>query len=170
MGFLMGKRFYLSGPIEFAKGPNWRPDVIKVLTENFGIEVFDPHADEKEKSLPEAMEAKASGDYDTVAKIARKFVKKDLGSLDRCDALIANLERNVMTTGSCHEIINSINSKKPTILLCTAGKQHIPLWYWGIMPHQMLFGSWDAVFKYLSEVNLGKHQNDERWSYVYGIL
>jgi nucleoside 2-deoxyribosyltransferase len=73
------------------------------------------------------MQARDNKDYDTMAKIAKGFLRKDLSLVDRTDFLIANLPYKVPTTGTTHEIINSVNAKKPTMLVCEQGKSLIQM-------------------------------------------
>jgi len=171
MSFLSGKRCYLSGPIEQCTAKeNWRVPVKKILTERFGIDVFDPFDDPKQQWVPSLNEARANCDYDEMAKISRNFVRKDLAMVDRADFICAQLPYRVATCGSHHEIINSVNAKKPTLLVCPEGKQFLPLWYYGFIPHEVMFGSWDDLFSYLQDVEDGKHKDNNRWAFVYGLV
>lgn len=170
MGVLEGKRCYLSGPIEFDDGPNWRIAVKKVLTEEFGIRVKDPNADPKQQFKPALLEARTNKDRGTMRSIARPFVRKDLALVDRCDFLIANLPYNVSTAGTHHEITQSNDRKKPTLLHCSKGWEYNPLWYFGFVPPDYFFGAWEDVYAYLREVENHQHEDDERWHYVYGLI
>jgi hypothetical protein len=105
-----------------------------------------------------------------MTKIAKAFVRKDLAMVDRADFTIAYLPSGVPTTGTHHEIINSNNAKKPTMLVCPQGKEFIPLWYYGFIPHEFMFGSWDGLWEYLCEVNKGKHVHNDRWAFTYGLV
>lgn len=171
MSFLQDKRVYLSGPIENGDGSNWRDEPTKILTERFKINIFDPFKDPKQQWLPALKEARENEDYDEIQKIARSFVRKDLCMVDRSDFLIAYLPHKVSTTGTHHEIINSVNAKKPTLLVCPQGKQYAPLWYFGFISHEVVFGSWEALYEYLEKVNQGEYKGkNHRWDYVYGLI
>lgn len=162
---------YLSGPISYDEsGHNWRIAPTKVLTEEFGINLFDPFADEKQYWVPQLKQAEQDKNYDKMAEIARQFVRKDLCMVDRSDFIISYLPYRVPTVGTHHEIINSTNAKKPTLLVCPQGKEKIPPWYYGFIPHTAMFGSWDDLYQYLRDVNAGLHQNNNRWAYVYGLI
>jgi len=168
---LENSRAYLSGPIEFdSTNFDWRVEPKRVLVERFKINLFDPFADPKQQWVPKLNEARAKCDYETMARIAKSFVRKDLASVDRADFLIAYLPKGVPTTGTHHEIINSVNAKKPTLLICPQGRAQIPIWYFGFVPCEVMFGSWNELYDYLEEVNNGKHTNNNRWHYVYGML
>jgi len=168
---LEGTRCYLSGPIENdSAGHNWRVEPSRVLRERFKINLFDPFDDPKQQWMPILNEARDKCDYETMRKIAKSFVRKDLAMVDRADFVIAYLPYRVPTTGTHHVIIFSSNAKKPTLLVCPQGKQYAPLWYYGFIPHQVIFGSWDELYGYLEEVNQRLHTENDRWWFVYGMV
>ena len=169
---LQNKKCYLSGPIQYdVAGHNWRVDVCRVLKEEFGIDLFDPFADPKQQWLPQLKEAQTARDYVKMAEISRQFVQKDLCMVDRSDFLIAFLPSKVPTTGTVHEIINASNAKKPTLLVTDQNDVScLPLWYFGFIPYKHMFAGWENLYKYLREINEGKHRDDRRWNYVYGLI
>ena len=169
--YLAGKRCYLSGPIENdTQGHNWRTEPKRILTVRFGIDMFDPFADPKQSFTDDLYQARDNRNYDTIVKIAKGFVRKDLAMVDRADFLIAYLPYKVPTCGTHHEIINSNNAKKPTLLICPQGKEFVPLWYYGFIPHEFMFGSWEGLYDYLQEVDDYKHVNNNRWHFIYGMV
>jgi nucleoside 2-deoxyribosyltransferase len=170
MAKLAGVRLYLGGPIECSQPNDWRSEPKSVFQNEFKIIVFDPHADPKQQWSPKLAEAKEMEDYETVEEIAKRFCRKDLCLVDRCDFLIAYLPKDVKTTGTIHEIINSNNAKKPTLLICPEGKKHIPGWLFAYIPHTNMFGSWEALYEYLRKVDRGEMIEDDRWHYVYGLI
>lgn len=170
---LQGKRVYLSGPIEHGSEANWRIAPKKILIEEFGVELLDPFADEKQKWTTALYEAQKKSDFPTMRKIASGFVRKDLCWVDRCDFLIAYLPYKVPTTGTHHEIINGNNAKKPTLLICPEGKQYVPLWYYGFVGEKdddYMFDSWDELYEYLRQVNNWEHTENDEWAYTYGLI
>jgi hypothetical protein len=171
LNVLAGKRCYLSGAIENDQsGHNWRIEPSKVLVEQFKVNLFDPFADPKQQWVPLLNQARQDKDFNTMAKIAKSFVRKDLKLVDKADFLVAYLPYKVATTGTIHEIINSNNAKNPTLLVCPQNKEFIPLWLYGFISHEFMFGSWEALWEYLTEVNEGKHMDNDRWSFVYGLI
>jgi len=170
--YLKGKRGYLSGAIEHdTTGHNWRTEPKKVLIDRFGINVFDPFDDPKQNFSPALYKARDDRDFETIIKITKGFVRKDLAQVDRADLLIAYLPYKVATCGTHHEIINSNNSKKPTLLVTNSDNiAHIPLWYFGFIPKEFMFPGWDALYNYLEEVNEGRHKENNRWSFIYGLI
>jgi hypothetical protein len=171
MGALKGIRAYLGGPIEFDRTDlNWRTEPTNVLSSRFGINVFDPFADPKQRWVSVLQDAKSRCDTDEMAKVAKNFVRKDLSMVDRSDILISCLPEGVPTCGSHHEIFVSNNAKKPTLLVCTQGRQKLPIWYYGFISPEFMFGSWDDLYGYLSEVDDGKHKANNRWWFVYNMI
>lgn len=168
--YLRGRQCYLSGPIEHGETIDWRTDPKRVLREEFGINVFDPYEDPKQQWASPLDHARQQCDYDTMASIARRFVQKDLTVVDNSNMLIAYVPYRVATTGTHHEIIRASDSKKPTMLVCPQGKQYAPLWYYGFIPHHVMFGSWEELYSYLREVNAGQHKDNRRWHYIYGMI
>ena len=168
--FLKNKKCYLSGPIEHGSGTNWRIEPKRILKERFGINLFDPFADPKQQWVPALNKARDEKNYEEMRRIAKSFVRKDLSEVDKSDFVIGYLPFKVPTTGTHHEIINSNDRKKPTLLICPTGKQNIPLWYYGFIPHQTMFSSFDELYEYLQEVNDGKHLSNDRWSCVYDLV
>jgi len=169
-----GSRCYLSGAIEHDKNEldlNWRVEPKKILKERFNISIFDPFDDPKQQWVPSLNEARKNQDYDTMVKIAKSFVRKDLALVDRSDFLIAYLPFGMPTTGTHHEIINSNNAKKPTLLVTDTGDiGYIPLWYFGFIPTEFMFPSWDSLYDYLESVKNGEQKHNNRWSFTYGII
>lgn len=170
--FLQNRLVYLGGPIEMAETdkPNWREEPKKILRKEFGLNVFDPFEDPKQQWVNPLLEAREKCDYETMASIAKKFVQKDLTVVDNSNMLIAYLPHKVPTTGTHHEIIRSSDAKKPTLLVTDGHKKNIPLWYHAFVPHTVMFGNWDDLYEYLREVNEGKHKNNRRWNFIYGLI
>jgi len=171
MSILKDKRMYISGPIEYDDAAlNWRTEPIKVLRERFELNVFDPFQDPKQQWVKDLHQARENKDYETMVRIARSFVRKDLAMVDRSDITIVYIRTGVPSWGACHELINSNNAKKPTLLVCPDGKNKIPLWLWGFIKHEFMFGSWDDLYTYLDEVNQRKHIDNNRWAFIYGLV
>lgn len=169
--FLKNRFVYLSGAIENCNSEvNWRIEPIKQLKERFELNVFDPFADPKQQWTTKLTEARKNKNYDEMMKISKSFVRKDLCLVDRSDFLISYLPYKVPTTGSIHEVIVSDNAKKPTLIVCPQGAEYAPLWLWGFIPKEAIFGSFDELYNYLEEVNIGKHKHNRRWDYVCDLI
>lgn len=169
MNYLTNKRCYLSGPIEHAS-TDWRIYPTKVLTEEFGVDLYNPFGDPKHQWKDRLIEARNNKDLKTIRNIAKKFVRKDLAMIDRSDFLVCFLPLNVATYGTCHELINSVNAKKPSLIVGTDHIVNIPFWFHGFIDQALMFASWDELFVYLKEVDEGKHKDNDKWSFVYGLV
>ncbi len=73
MSYLKGKSVYLSAAIECDIGPDWRPQRIKELTDQFGLNIFNPFFDEKQQDAPSLKIALEHENYDKAALIAKRF-------------------------------------------------------------------------------------------------
>lgn len=171
MNYLKNKRAYLSGPIQYDEIENWRINPSNVLRNEFEIDLFDPFSDPKQQWVPTLKQATEEKDIETIVRITKSFVRKDLCMVDRADFTIAYVPHKVPTTGTTHEVINSNNAKKPTLLVTNSPDiTYIPLWYFGFIPTEFMFAGWDSLFSYLREVNDGNHRHNNRWSYIYGEI
>ena len=169
--FLRGKKVYLSGPIEFGSEKDWRSDPKSILFNRYQLDVFDPFNDPKQQFLLSLINARENKDYELMHKIAKRFVRKDLGTVDATQIVIAYVPYKVPTVGTTHEIINSNNSKKPTLLVTDQKDiSYIPLWYYGFIKHEFMFAGWDALYDYLDSVDRGDHRDNDRWSLVYNDI
>jgi nucleoside 2-deoxyribosyltransferase len=170
MNYLSEKNFYLSGPIEFGEEGNWRIPVIDYLVNKFNIKVFDPFSDPKQQWVEKINYYKKEKNFDKLTDMAKQFVRKDLGMVDRCDALIAYVPYKIPTVGTHHEIINANNMKKPVMLVCPQGKENVPVWYFGCLNHNLFFSNWNELYDYLEEANKGAFINFNRWNFIYDII
>ena len=170
--FLNNKKAYLSGPIEYDhESLNWRTEPVKILTEKFGIDVFDPFADPKQQWAEKLKEAKITKDFETISNVAHAFVRKDLHQVDLSHLLIAYIPHKTPTTGTVHEIINSNNSKKPTLLVSNTGDiSNIPAWYFGFIPIEFIFPNWNSLYEYLEKVNDPEQKVHDRWKFIQGKI
>jgi hypothetical protein len=85
-----GAMCYLSGPItNDTSTTNWRPGVISLLEDRYGIDVFDPFSDPKQHKVGDIAAAKKAKDKQEVQRIVSGFVRKDLGKIDRSDFVLA---------------------------------------------------------------------------------
>jgi hypothetical protein len=168
---LKGKKLYLSGPIEHDDmGFNWRTEPKKTLSERFEMDVFDPFEDPKQVKAEGLKKAQEKADFDEMERIAKQFVRKDLKKVDKSDLVIAYLPYRVCTTGTKDEINLNWRNHNPTLLVCPEGKQYVPLWYYGIIPHKYFFGSWEDCYDFLQSVIEGSQKDDFLWAWMYDLI
>lgn len=172
MDYLRGKNVYLSGPIDKDpdQGKSWRSFLAKYLQDTFFLKVTDPLNDPKQNEYSSAKLYLERKNYDEVNRIAKNFVRKDLGLVDRQDFIIVVIKPDIPTYGTTHEIINAINQKKPCLIVCEQGKSSIPLWLYGIINHKYMFSTFLGLFKYLDEIDNGVHRADKLWQFVCGEI
>lgn len=168
--FLKNRKVYLSSPIENRGSNLWKPSVVRTLEEEFGLDVYDPYKDKKQQWVPDLMKARKQKKYDEMSRIAKSFVKKDLAKVDRSDILIAYLPYKVATTGCHHEIIMADHLQKPVLIVCDKGKEFVPLWFFGFISHECMFGNWEDLYGFLRDVNEKKHINEDKWFYIYDLI
>jgi hypothetical protein len=115
MSVLEGKRAYLGGPIEFDNNAyDWRTPIKEFLSKELKVHVFDPLDDSKQSAQPELLSARDRKDFETMRAIAKIFVEKDLGIIDRMDFTISHVPHKVPTIGTVHEIIVASNASFPS--------------------------------------------------------
>lgn len=166
--------FYLSGNIDnvsIIEAQGWRKDVKKFLNSR-GIGAFDPCENplqsyhEDEKALVWRRDLKARGEYDTLSEQMRTISNIDLRGVDQCGALIVNIDLDKRPCGTLHEIFLANSQKKPCIVRCEQGKEHIPDWLYGRLPHKLFFSTWDEVYSYINHVDTAPDEDIEdlgRW-------
>lgn len=164
--FLKDKLFYLSSPIEFGVD-NWRYEFKENLINKFKINIYDPFLDPKQQWTKQISKARKEKNFDKIASIARNFVLKDYLMVDKADGLIAYLPYKVPTIGVHYEISRSLNSNKPTFLICPEGKELLPVWYYGIINHKNMFGNFNDFYDYLEKINNGLIKNDDSLLAIY---
>lgn len=167
--FLKDKLFYLSSPIEFGVD-NWRYEFKNILINKFKINIYDPFLDPKQQWTKQILKARKEKNYDKIALIAKNFVLKDYLMVDKADGLIAYLPYRVPTIGVHYEISRSLNSSKPTFLICPEGKELLPVWYYGIINHKNMFGNFYDFYDYLEKINNGNIKNDDSLLAIYNKI
>lgn len=182
MNRLFYNRCYLSGPIDNAKdfGVGWRNEVTKEL-EDLDLIFLDPcHKPMLDECACEDLEnhahrlsMKKRGDFESVSKMMRTIRCIDLRLADLCDFAIVHLDMDVYSTGTHEEIVTLNRRKVPVLTHVEQGKSALPDWYWGALPHQMVFSAWDELYAYLRHVAHGQPPIDtyNRWRFIdYGTL
>lgn len=167
MDKLRGSRCYLSGAMEVLPdhGIEWRQTLGPFL-ENLGVMVLDPtnKPTDRINETPERwQELRATEQYDQLRKEIKILRCVDLRMVDISDFLIVNLSNDVRTCGTWEEMDVANRQKKPVIVRIKEGKNQCPLWLFGKLPHEMIFGSWDEVKDYLIKVDRDQVDHLRRW-------
>lgn len=178
---LKGMTSYLCGPMDRVDdgGVGWRKYITKKLQE-IGVGVFNP-CDKPSSFAPEDSDTrdlihqhKKTGRFDEASKIMKPICAVDLRMVDIAHFIVMNLDVENHLCGSYHEAFVAIGQKKPVIVRCKQGKEELPNWMLGVMPHEMVFSTWSEVLEYLHHVNEDPDvEHLKRWRFfdfnkVYG--
>ena len=69
--------------------------------------------------------------------------------------------------GSYNEAFLAVNQKKPVLVMCKQGKDNIPNWLFGVVPHEMMFSNWTELRSYLYFINSNEEVNHmNRWRFL----
>lgn len=175
------KTYLIGGMDDFSdRGMGWRQEITPFLT-NMGIGVLDPtnkhsmigHEDfdhlETRKKIIEGIESGVIIENDLYTqynKIMKEVVSIDLRMVDTADFLIVYIDTSKHLCGSYHELAMSVNQRKPTLVVCKQGKIKTPPWIMGIVPHQMIFSTWEQLKKYLIDIDTSENINTlGRWKF-----
>lgn len=182
MNRLFYNRTYLSGPIDNASdfGIGWRQMVRERLVD-LNLIFLDPckkplqpgFACEDLENHKRRLEQKRQGDFETISRDMRLIRCIDLRLADLCDFAVCHLDLDIYSTGT-HEEVTTLNRRKVPILVhVEQGKQNLPDWYLGALPHQHVFSEWDDLFAYIRHIAYDPPPIDtfNRWRFLdYGLL
>lgn len=172
---LKDARCYLAGPIDKAAdfGRGWRIEISEFLND-LGIEIFNPCAkpqhllNETAESVKYRHKLKSEGKFDEVALLVKEIRHIDLRMVDVCDFLIVHLDNDVRTCGTWEELFTANRSKKPILVHMEQGKENIPDWVLGTIPHEFIFSTWRELKDYLIQINNGCNMlSNDRWLLFY---
>jgi len=170
---LKGLRVYLAGPIDKAKddGVGWRAK-LKPFLKRRGMLPLDPCdkpisytsygeiGEEKEKM----MELKKMGRFFELSEQMRAICHVDLRMTDVSDCVIVYLDPKVSMFGTIHELINSLQQRKPTLVVVEGGKDKAPNWLFGIMDFNFMFDSFEELRQFMILVDEASFNPDlTRW-------
>ena len=164
---------YLCGAMDRVAdgGVIWRKWITPIL-KDMGIGVLDPSnkptsfAQEDSEFRDQINIYKVEKKFDKVKERMRNIAAIDLRMVDIAHFVVMYMDMNIHMCGSYHEAFVAIQQKKPLLINCKQGKDHIPSWMFGVMPHQHMFSRWDDLLQYLDDVHTGqdtKHYN--RWRF-----
>jgi len=181
MNRLKGMTAYLCGAMDRVEdgGVVWR-DYITPKLQELGVGVFNPcnkpsdYAPEDEDTRALISSLKRSGKYDEVSSVMKPICAVDLRMVDIAHFIIMNLDVENHLCGSYHEAFVAIGQKKPVVVMCKQGKENLPNWMFGVVPHQMVFANWSETLEYLHHINEDENvEHLNRWRFfdfnkVYG--
>mgnify|MGYP003133445017 CR=1 FL=1 len=170
---LNGLRCYLAGPIDHADddGKGWRVKTQKWL-EKRNAYVFNPCAKpisyqqykEIDEEKTKMMALKSSGRYFELTQRMKEIVHVDLRMVDVSDFVIVYLNPEVKMFGTIHELITSLQQRKPTLVVVEGGKSKAPNWLFGLMDYNFMFDSFKELYEFLTHIDEEFIQADlSRW-------
>ena len=173
MGNLEGLRVYLAGPIDHAldDGKGWRDDAELWFREK-EVFVFNPCnkpvSYQKYKEIDEEktkmMALKSSGRFYELTQRMKEIVHVDLRMVDVSDFVIVYLNPSIGMFGTIHELLNSLQQRKPTLVVIEGGKSKAPNWLFGIMDFNFMFDNFDELYQFLNHIDTGYIEADMgRW-------
>lgn len=159
MNRLRYSRCYLCGAMDRAKdaGVGWRLEAKHELGD-LGIFWLDPCRKpinigaEDDASRARRRERKLAGDYDALKIEMDPIRRVDLRMVDKADFLIVNLDMEIHACGTYEEVFWANRLKSPVFLHCEQGKQHIPDWMFGTLPHSYFHSTWAEVYAHVRRV------------------
>lgn len=165
---------YVAGPIDFAldNGVGWRKE-LKPWLENLGVKVLDPTdkpeglIDEQAENLHRRRQLKEQGRYYELSQLMKRIRCVDLRMCDKCDFVIIYLDLDVIMTGTIEESSWCNRMKKPCLIVCKQGKKNVPDWWYGILPYQHIFSSFDELKEYLLKINNGKLEEYDKKRWIF---
>ena len=172
-GLLFKSRCYLVGSIEGMAdaGISWRKDIRSRLTD-LGITFLDPCDKPFVKDLSETLDhsnelklLRQKGKYKKLAQKMEEIRHYDLRCVDVSDFLIFNFDPACLTCGSYEELTHANLQRKPVLFVCEKGIDKIPLWIFGMLPLELLFGSMNEAIEYLRKIDAGEIDSTDRWRF-----
>ena len=181
MNRLKGSLVYLSGPMDRVKdgGAEWRESITPILQER-GIGVLNPcnkpirFAEENEETREQINKWKLEEKFDKVRDKMKPTCAVDLRMVDIAHFLIVYTDIDTHAAGTYHEVSLAVMQKKPVLIMCKQKKMTIPSWWFGVIPHETMFSTWEEVKEYIRHVDedlVVEHYNRWRfldWDKVYG--
>ena len=177
MNNLSGLRCYFAHPIENHKSDDYigeQKNTLKTFLKSRGSVFIDPKniSFHGISELLDKDEIIQEHGYEELRRQMKAIVRKDLRSVDVSDFVVGYLPKDIKTTGTIHEIIQSDNQKKPTLLVCPDGIDNLPAWFFGIIPIEYMFNSIENLIDYLNEIDKADIEEieDDRWQFIMNCL
>jgi len=177
MNVLKKSRVYLAGNMENLDiSEGWR-EWIRSELNPMGVTILSPldtafygqlnETDEDRRKLKSVRE---NEDYEAVHEYMRGVIQKDLRLIDLADFVIVNLDLNIPTFGTTHELVVATQQKKP-IFLVVSDKKKTPLWLLGLIKPKYIYNSLDEVVFLLRDIDCGRiHLSSDKWRLLIPTL
>jgi hypothetical protein len=141
------------------RGGPWR-DMMTEFLESLNVIVLDPREkpiDGEVSELPENIDLRRhlleTGRWDELAQLMKPIRGADLRCCDHADFVICYLNFEMKMCGTWEELFWINREKKPILIVCKQGKNEIPPWLYGVLPHQLMFSSFDEAKAYITHID-----------------
>jgi nucleoside 2-deoxyribosyltransferase len=186
---LKGSIIYLAGPIQYADdwGVTWRKQATAYL-HSLGIGVIDPcdkpsdmaQEDADTQSWLDSLKKNAdlmldsnkpelANRYlDEYSNFLKEVVSVDLRFVDKSDALLVYINKDIYSCGTFHETSHAFLQRKPVVCF-TAGKSitNIPGWLYGHGKYSMFYPSLNEALAYVRYIHEDKDiDTQNRWKFL----
>ncbi len=159
MNRLKRTRCYLIGGMDRAAdaGVGWRRRT-KAELADLEIDFFDPTRKpidvgvEDDDSRRLRRMAKQRGHFDLVRAEMKPIRGVDLRMVDTSDFDICHLDLETYAFGTVEEITLANRQKKPILVHMEGGKDQAPDWLFAMIPHELIFGTWDELYAYVRHI------------------
>ena len=160
MNRLKSTTCYLCGAMDRVSdgGVGWRRAITPKL-KKLGVGVLDPcdkpsdYGTEDTTTREFIDNCKRNGRFDDAARVMKPICAIDLRMVDVAHFIVMSLDVDSHLCGSYHEAFLAVQQKKPVLVMCKQGKENIPNWMFGVIPHEMMFSNWSELLEYLNHVN-----------------
>jgi nucleoside 2-deoxyribosyltransferase len=152
----------------------WRQE-IKPELKKLGMYILDPTnkpVQDDDELLSEGVEnhelrrqMKEEGRFDELHKSGQAVRSFDLRCVDKCDCIIACIDRDITMTGTLEEVFWANRMKKPTLIFCKQGKKALSDWFFWCFPPKYLHNNMEEVLEHLKTVDRGEEVDNKRWHF-----
>ena len=173
MNRLKNQRCYLAGAMDRVadRGATWRDSITPFLTD-LGVIVFNPITKPTEIGLEDQeshnikTKLKRQHRYDELSSMMKTIRAIDLRLVDISDFLIVNLDLDIHPCGTYEELFLCNRSKKPILIHIEQGKENMPDWLFGTIPHNWFFSGWEELTKYILHIHEDENIDlQNRWKF-----
>jgi nucleoside 2-deoxyribosyltransferase len=166
--------FYLAGPIQYASdlGVEWRKKATQFL-HSLNIGVINPCdkptdiAKEDENTQSYLQSLKDNKKYDEYSSFIKEIVSVDLRFVDKSDAILAYISKDVFSCGTFHETAHAFLQRKPVIIFTDKDISNIPGWMYGHGNWKMFYPSLDEALEYIRHIHQDENvETLNRWKFL----
>lgn len=169
MNILNKTKCYLGGNLENTDDCiNWREKITKELN-SMGVICLDPTKQILTEQVTETEEDRImlknwreNCQFDKIHAFMKNVIRRDLRAIDFSYFMIFKLEPTKPTWGTVHEIVVSVQQRKPILILIN-DKRQMPLWLIGLVNMNYVFEKMEDLISYLKKLDSGEERMDAKY-------